>query len=319
MSEDAIMLWLSAVKPVAAVAIARLWEAGKLDLDDRVSQFIPEFGIKGKELITIRHVLTHTGGFRGGVNNWGTESWAHILAAICERPIEPGWVVGRTAGYHPVTGWYILGEIIRRIDGRTYDRFVRDEIFLPLGMEDSWVGMPAPQFRAYGSRIAPMYDTSKGELNSNWIANEEAGNVMPRPGGNGRGPVRELGRFYEMLLAKGSLDGARILWPQTVEALVARHRVGVLDKTFDHVIDWGLGFIINSNQYDIDTLPYGYGPHASPRTFGHSGSQSSCAFADPEKELVVAWASNGMPGEAKHQPRQRAINTSVYEDLRLSS
>jgi hypothetical protein len=92
-----------------------------------------------------------------------------------------------------------------------------------------------------------------------------------------------------MLLAKGSLDGAQILRPQTVEALVARHRVGLLDKTFDHIIDWGLGFIINSNQYGIDTLPYGYGPHASQRTFGHSGSQSSCAFADPENELVVAW------------------------------
>jgi CubicO group peptidase (beta-lactamase class C family) len=317
MTEDAIMLWFSSVKPVAAVAIGQLWERGKLDLDDRIAKFIPEFGMKGKEPITLRHALTHTGGFRTGVPNWGTETWEQTICLICERPLEPGWIIGRTAGYHQVTAWYILGELIRRVDGRTYDRYVRDEIFLPLAMNDSWVGMPAEKLREYGNRFVPMYQTSKGELEANWIGNSAEGTVMPRPAGNGRGPIRELARFYEMLLAKGSLDGARILSPQTIEAGVARHRVGLLDKTFEHVIDWGLGFILNSNQYGMETLPYGYGGHASPRTFGHSGSQSSCAFADPEHELVVAWACNGMPGEPKHQSRQRAINTAIYEDLGL--
>ena len=299
MTADHLMLWLSAVKPVSAVAIAQLWERDKLDLDDRVARFIPEFGMKGKEPITIRHVLTHTGGFRAGVPNWGCESWEQTIAMICEAPLEPGWTIGRTAGYHAVSGWFILGEIIRRVDGRGYDRYVREEIFLPLGMNDSWIGMPIEQFRAYGHRLAPEYNTARGELDARWLANEEAGTVMPRPGANGRGPVRELGMFYEMLLARDN----SILSPQAVEALVARHRVGVLDKTFDHVIDWGLGFIINSEHYGDESLPYGYGPHASPRTFGHSGSQSACAFCDPDAGLVVAWACNGMPGEAKHQRR----------------
>ena len=60
------------------------------------------------------------------------------------------------------------------------------------------------------------------------------------------------------------------------------------DITFRHIIDWGLGFLLNSNQYGPDTLPYGYGPHASYRTFGHNGHQSATAFADPERQLVVA-------------------------------
>jgi len=317
MTPDAIMLWLSSVKPVAAVAIAQLWERGQLGLDDRIAKFIPEFGMKGKEPITLRHALTHTGGFRVGVPNWGTESWEQTIAMISEKPLEPGWIIGRTAGYHQATAWYILGEVIRRVDGRSYDRYVREDIFEPLGMNDSWVGMPAEKLREYGERFAPMYQTTRGELDAGWIANTADGAVMPRPAGNGRGPIRELGRFYEMLLAGGSLAGAKIISPQTVEALVARHRTGLLDKTFDHVIDWGLGFILNSNQYGADTLPYGYGPHASPRTFGHSGSQSSCAFADPENDLVVAWVCNGMPGEPKHQERQRAINTAIYEDLGL--
>src|SRR5688572_28910496 len=64
MTADTLMLWLSSVKPVGAVAIAQLWEQGELELDDRVADYIPEFGVKGKEGITIRHLLTHTGGFR---------------------------------------------------------------------------------------------------------------------------------------------------------------------------------------------------------------------------------------------------------------
>jgi CubicO group peptidase (beta-lactamase class C family) len=64
-------------------------------------------------------------------------------------------------------------------------------------------------------------------------------------------------------------------------------------------------------------MPYGYGRKASPNTFGHSGNQSSCAFADPVHRLAVAWLTNGMPGERRSQQRQRAINNAIYEDLGL--
>jgi len=110
----------------------------------------------------------------------------------------------------------------------------------------------------------------------------------------------------------------RVLKNQTAEAMTARHRSGMYDHSFAHVIDWGLGFIINSNQYGAETVPYGYGSHASPRTFGHSGWQTSSAFCDPEHGLVVAWVCNGTPGEKQHQERQRAINTAIYEDLRIA-
>ncbi len=89
------------------------------------------------------------------------------------------------------------------------------------------------------------------------------------------------------------------------------------DHTFKHNMDWGLGFILNSPTPDPD-LPYGFGPHASPRTFGHGGAQSSAGFADPEHHLVVAYVFNGMPGEVKHQQRLQALNTAIYEDLELN-
>jgi len=82
-------------------------------------------------------------------------------------------------------------------------------------------------------------------------------------------------------------------------------------------MDWGLGFILNSSLYGADTVPYSFGRHASPRTFGHGGAQSSVAFADPEHGLAVALLFNGMPGEARHHVRVREVLSALYEDLGL--
>ena len=116
------------------------------------------------------------------------------------------------------------------------------------------------------------------------------------------------------------LDGGRgLLTPQSVRELTTPQRVGLYDQTFRHTMDWGLGFIVNSAKYGVDTVPYGYGRNASPGTFGHSGSQSSSAFADPQHGIAVAIVWNGMPGESKHQQRQRETLTALYEDLGLAS
>ena len=312
-----LMLWLSATKPVTAVAVAQLWERNLVGLDDPVMRHVPEFGTRGKERVTIRHLLTHTGGFRGAATSWGGASWDEIIDRICQSPLEPGWEPGRRAGYHISSSWFMLGELVRRIDRRPFDQYVREAIFLPLGMRDSWVGIPKEVFESYGHRLAPMYDTQKGEWDAGSAGNNESSNTIPRPGANGRGPVRELAMLYEALLGGGRRGDVGILRPQTVEALAARHRAGMYDQTFRHVMDWGLGFIPN-NFYHGEDVPYGYGPHASPRTFGHSGSQSSVAFADPEHRLVVAIAFNGMPGEKRHHERMRAVLAALYEDLGLA-
>jgi CubicO group peptidase (beta-lactamase class C family) len=356
---------MSSTKPLVAVAVAQLVEQGKLGLNDLVAQHIPEFGQRGKETITIRHVLTHTGGFRNAAINRTAEGWGQIIGKICEAPIEQGWTPGEKAGYHLAAGWYILAELVQRVDGEPFEDYVRDEIFLPLGMNDSWIGMPEDRYGRYGDRIAPMYVTEKGSFDERNFFNSPAGTILCRPGANGRGPTRELGRFYQAMLdlrrcprmggevdeghpeldmvqtwaapgrtippdppAEKRFGAARqralekcppLLSPAMAEQLTTRQRVGMYDETFKHVIDWGLGFIINSARHGYETLPYSYGPHASEDTFGHSGNQSSCAFADPRHRLVVAWACNGMPGEAKHDQRLRAINASIYEDLGLGS
>lgn len=127
--------------------------------------------------------------------------------------------------------------------------------------------------------------------------------------------MRQLVRLYEMLSAGGSLDGVRVLTPESVAMLTARARVGMFDETFRHKLDWGLGVIPNNRRYGVDTVPYGYGRHASDSAFGHSGSQSSVAFADPDHGLCIAVVWNGTCGEVRHQKRSKSLLNAIYEDL----
>jgi CubicO group peptidase (beta-lactamase class C family) len=326
MRRDHLMLWMSSTKPVAAVAICQLWERGKLELDDPVARHIAEFAQGGKERVTVRHLLTHTGGLRMLDTGWPAAGWEGIVARVCAQRLEPRWEPGRKAGYHLASSWFILGELVHRLDGRRFESYVREEIFAPLGARDSWIGMLAERYRDYGTRIAPMFDVAApaGEASLPSAspvengATSEARLVVPSPGGNGCGPIRELARFYQMLLAGGALDGRRLLRRETVEALAARHRVGLVDATFRARLDWGLGVIVNSAHYGEPQMPYGYGPFAGARTFGHSGARSSTAFADPDAGLVVALAVNGMPPDDAHRQRFERLTAALYRDLGLA-
>jgi CubicO group peptidase (beta-lactamase class C family) len=310
MTADHIPLWLSAGKPLTAIAIAKLTESRRLELDDPVARHLPEFAARGKDAITVRHLLTHTSGIR-----WAdfsvSQRWDEIIARICQTGIEPRWTVGATAGYHALTSWYILAEIVRRLDpaARPFETILREEIFKPLGMHETRFALSAEEYRQNESRIPilePTVDTPERTMRLD-LPNQCS---LLVPGAGARGPIRELGRFYEMLLRNGD----PILQPKTVETFTSRQRAGMLDLSFKQIVDWGLGFILNSSQYGEQTVPYGYGPLASPRTFGHGGSQSSTGFCDPQKRLVVAVVFNGMPGEELHQARMRETLTAIYQD-----
>lgn len=317
MQADTINVWLSAGKPLTAVALLQLWERGLFSLDDDVAKFIPEFATGGKEQITIRHLLVHTGGIRNVESGWPDVSWAESIRRICEASVETNWVVGKTAGYHTSSSWFILGELISRLSGNTYAEAIRKDLFESIGMIDTWAALSPAQYDIYGSRIGRIYARERGELQSlDWHSAERC--AMPSPGSNTRGPIRELGLFYEMLLNEGIANGQRILTPQTVDALTARHRVGSYDLTLAHTVDFGLGVILDSNLYGADTVPYGYGRYCSPRTFGHGGAQSSQGWCDPVQRLVVAYYFNGRPGEGQHNRRTRSLNEAIFADLGLA-
>lgn len=316
MSPETINLWLSSGKPLTAALVLQQWEHGQLRLDDPVTRFISEFETGGKQSVTIRHLLTHTGGFRNVETGWPDASWDEIIQRICESPLETDWVVGRTAGYHTASSWFILAEILQRVEQRDYAGILRDRLLHPLEMNDTWGALPSARHAEYGDRIGGLFARDQGELvELDW--NSQTRSAAPAPGGNTRGPIRELGKFYEMLLNEGAGPQGQILSPQTVDAMTARHRVGEYDLTLGHVVDFGLGVIIDSNRYGAATVPYGYGQYSSPRTFGHGGAQSSQGWCDPESGLVVAYFFNGRPGEGQHNRRTRQINEAIAIDIGL--
>jgi CubicO group peptidase (beta-lactamase class C family) len=305
MTTDSLMIWFSMTKAVTAVAVAQQWERGNLSIDERVVRYIPEFGAHGKDAITLRHLLTHTAGIPNADGVLQAKPWLETngenLARIYDAPLE--YEPGTQAGYHPAAGMTVLGEVVARVSGTTYSDYVRREIFEPLAMHDCWVGMPEERYAAYGDRIGLMHNT-EGDVPTGlgWLDGPTVA-AIPVPGGGGRGPMKQFGRLYEALLFGG------VLAPPTVAAVSARHRTEMMDETFGIVLDWGLGFAIDT---------FAMGRYCSRRTFGHGGHQSSVAFCDPDNGVVVAYVCNGMPGRDRHNARLAAVSSAAYVDLGIA-
>lgn len=320
LTTDTLMLWMSAGKPVTAAAIMLAWQAGRLSLDDPVAESLPEFVGPGKNAVTLRHLLTHTAGVKEFATRWHGRDWQEIIAQVCAADLKENWPAGQRAGYQPQSTWFLLAEILTRLNNQPFPAQIESDIFRLAGMQNSFVAFTTEQQSQHQHNIGVMYERARGGgLQAlDW---HQTGLSTISPGGNLRGTARDLGRFYESLLGcRRTADGscaAPLLNEPVLTAMTAAQRRGLHDETLGHIVDYGFGVIVNSAQYGIDTVPYGFGQHASPRTFGHGGSQSSMGFADPDRQLVVVWLANGRPGEPKHQQRNREINTAIYQDLAL--
>ncbi|MEE2658937.1 MAG: serine hydrolase domain-containing protein [Candidatus Latescibacterota bacterium] len=316
MTPGCLLPWLSAGKPLTAVAIMQLVDEGELGLDDPVVSHLPEFGHRGKDTVRVRHLLTHTAGFRCRVDMEEQAcDWEHALQQIYQSSLERNWVPGERAGYQARSSWYVLGELVQSITGQELEAWLWERILKPLGLECTSLALDETKFAEYGDRIALMHDTRSGAAVAEDPFNtpESVGRCIP--GSSARGPIRDLGRFYEAFLE----GGRGVISAETVCAMTSRQRQGMHDESFNHIVDWGLGLLLDSNQYGADTVPYGYGRHASPRTYGHSGRRSSAGFADAEHGLAVAIAVNGRPAPDVHMVRFRELLSAVYVDLDITS
>jgi CubicO group peptidase (beta-lactamase class C family) len=313
LAAESIMPWLSAGKPLTAVAILQLVEAGRIGLDDRIAEHLPGFEAHGKGEITLRHLLMHTAGLQPIATGWPDIDEAAALTRLLGCRIRHGGEAGRTPAYDPGRAWLLLSQLIERLTGRPYTEHLRTAICEPLGMTDSWPTLTSHQISEYGDRLALLHECEHDECRvaETPINRPES---WPAAGASWRGPARDLGRFYEALMAQSPA----LLSRESIELLTTRQREGEFDLTFQHTLDFGLGVLIDSNRYGAETVPYGFGRHCSPRTFGHGGSQTSIAFADPEQQLVVVLIANGSPGEPRHQQRHRDLASAVYEDLGLT-
>ncbi len=316
MSSDTLVLWISCSKPVMGVAFGQLIERGLVGLDDPVTKYLPEFGQGGKQDVALRHLLTHTAGFRDAWRTWLAPPFWEVVQKICETPQEPDWQVGKSSGYNVVAAWYVLAAVLERVVGRDYRDYTRSEIFEPLGMRDCWIGIPRERFRAYGDRVGAMPSLENGEWVQDAAWGTEEGCSVLRPGGNGHGPMREHVRLYQMLLRGGELDGARVLKPETVALISRRHTSGLPDQTLGAVFDRGLGVVLDSARHSGGGR--WFGPHASGGAFGHSGFFSSVAFCDPEHELAVGLVFHGVRAfDPEHDRRVDEVLGNLYTDLGL--
>jgi len=290
----------------------------------------------GETTIRVRHLLTHTSGLPEGETGWPTQPWDNTISTIIQRVADArrgGKIAapGTRGAYDRGAAWFLLGEMVRRITGQDFAVALRQNLLNPTAMTKTINGIPRGVASAAGrpeeddvdapdEDWADLATRQLGAKEQQWLGwNQPPYLSRSAPGGNTRGPARELGRFYEMLLRGGlAEDGTRLLSAESVKQMTTRHRSGMLDETFRHIVDFGLGLIINSARHGRDTVPYGFGPAASDSAFGHGGSQSSIAFADPERDLVVVAITNGMPGEPKHQARMRRILTALEADLEAS-
>lgn len=302
------MLWFSATKPVTAVAVLMLAERGVLDLDAPIAEVWPEFAVGGKERCTTRHVLTHQGGFPVFPPDfdWSRiDDWEAVTAATAALPAQ--WEPGTDTGYHPVTYGFALGEVIQRVDGRTPRDFLRDEIFGPLGMDaslgtDDLDAVCLPEAMSEVTLADPegterrttdvvrrftLPSTLRGQL----------------PAANGIGTAEALARFYAAMVAGGTLEGARLLAPETVAEATTVQVETDADRTSSLPASYGLGFNVGGIWPPFDV----------PHVFGHSGQQCAITWGDPDTGIAAAYLTNGLHDPYVIQVRTEEMFHAIRE------
>ena len=306
--EDSIVRWLSASKPVVSVALAQLWQGGSISMDDPVRRYLPQMR---QPEITVRHLLTHTAGFRDDPPKGAlVQDWESAVEQACASDLEEGWRPGRMKAYSTWTSFLLLGEVVRRVDGRPLDQYVRAAVFDPLGMDDCHFSMSPETYAGYGERVADLvYVTPDGPL-ADPLLNDPSLADRCWPALGLRGPARQVTRLFRALLPGAEQDVGRLLDPPTVEAISLRQFIGIRYRQYLRKVSWGLGMLAG---------PEMFGPYCSERTFGGRGRGSSVLFADPHHRLVVAAAWTGMlEDEGRHGVRVRELAAAVYEDLDLA-
>lgn len=292
----------SGSKCVLAMLVHMLGSQGKLHIDDRVTEYIPEFGKNGKEAITIRHILGHRAGIPAvpgdSVDLDLLARPKEVLQLICEA--KPESVAGRSLAYHAVTGGFVLGEIVERVSGESlrtlHDRTVRT----PLAFENLRYGVPQDKLHMVakdsftGPRPRPPFSRllerslGLGIADLVRLANDPRFLTGVVPSGNVIGTANEIGRFFELLLRQGTLDGVRVFDPRIVQRAVAEQSYMEIDRIIMLPIRYSLGFMLGSEHMSF----YGRG---TPKAFGHLGFTNVLAWADPERDISVALMNNGKP------------------------
>ncbi|MEU7144575.1 serine hydrolase domain-containing protein [Nocardia sp. NPDC046473] len=306
---DTLQLVYSATKGVVAAATHLLVQRGQLDLDAPVAQYWPEFAAAGKAEIPVRWLLTHQAGLAAidkPVPLAEALAWTPMVDALAAQ--TPNWTPGTDHGYHGRTYGYLVGEVIRRITGRTVGQFLAEEIAGPYGI-DFFIGLPA----AEQNRVSRLVFAPKPDLDSvpdemipeeirPMVAamrdpesltnrafqitdppdidfNSPAVQAAEMPASNGIGTARGLARLYASLVSE--VDGTRLLTAETLTAAIHEQTSGI-DRVIMLPDRYATGFML-----PIADLALG-----GPNSFGHPGRGGSLGYADPSRGIAFAYVTN---------------------------
>ncbi|WP_069861604.1 serine hydrolase domain-containing protein [Pseudomonas citronellolis] len=314
---DTILNLFSCTKTFAAVAALQLVGEGRLELDAPVAHYWPEFAAAGKQAITVRQLLCHRAGLPALHEMLPAEAlydWQTMTAAQAAE--TPWWTPGSEHGYAPITYGWLIGEVIRRVDGREPGAAIVERTAKPLGL-DFHIGLDDAEFprvahiaRAKGNlgdaaaqrllrtmMSEPNALTTRAFTNPPSIltsTNKPEWRRMQQPAANGHGNARALAGFYDGLLQGKLLDAALLA------ELTCEHARGE-DRTLLTGTRFGLGCMLD--QPELANATYGLGPQA----FGHPGAGGSVGFADPERSLAFGFVTNTLGPYVLMDPRAQKL------------
>ncbi len=331
MRTDTIFQIMSMTKPVTAVALMILVEEGKVVISDPVEKYLPEFrglwlnqsGATDKERkqvrplrrITLRDLLTHTSGMASdpppgadAVLSRMHLSLAEAVALYSQQPLdfEPG-----TRWQYSNPGMATLGRIVEVVSGLSYEKFLEERIFQPLGMKDSFIFPPADKT----SRMAMVYDLEEGSLKragKNTLAGDPA---TFRKGARYSGPeygvcttAGDLFSFYQMMLNGGTYNGKRLLSRAGVEVMTTL-QTGTIDPA-GHSPGKGYGLA-----WTVVKDPLGILQYQSLGTFGHGGAFGTEGWIDARKDLVgVFMIQRDSGGDGEEANAFKALAAAAITD-----
>jgi CubicO group peptidase (beta-lactamase class C family) len=301
---DTMSICWSTTKGIAATALHMAIERAGVDPEATVASVWPGFARNGKDRITIRHVLCHEAGIpqiRDQIDDaHELGDWEHMVEIM--EGLEPLWEPGTANGYHAFTFGYLVGEILRRVDGRDVPTFLREELAGPLELDGLYIGTPASEHHRIAPLLRPPAPTLAGGMDPEatyeemipkhtipWKALGPRGDLfgfLDTPEGwsacipaiSGISTARSLAKVYAALERGGAVDGVRILETETV-----RRAIGVQNDRPDLVIviapRWRMGFM------SAGVVPV-LGPNDGG--YGHVGLGGTYAGVDPAAEVAFA-------------------------------
>lgn len=326
---DTLQLVFSTTKGITAIAVGICVDRGLLDYAAPVAQYWPEFAAHGKGEATVAQLLSHQCGLfsvQGEITLDEALDWDTITARLADT--APEWPIGSTHGYHALTYGWLAGELVRRVDpaGRSFARFVAEEIAAPLGV-DLWVGLPESE----EARVAPLLGAPlssdvpdpavkamleqflgpdsrggralslNGAFGADGTFNRREVHAATIPAANGITNARSLSRVYAATMAP--VDGVQLISDATRE--IARTTVTPANEADACLImptTFGMGFMTHGF----------FTPYAGPGSYGHPGAGGSVGFAQPERELAFGYVMNRMAQNLANDLRgQRMVDAAV--------